>query len=122
MGARAFKQALEQQSGGAMQVQLYPNRQLGDDKQLVEGVRFGTVDADVVTNAVTAQTEAAFGVLDLPFLFESDTHVQTVLDGAVGSELAKRMAAKGVVVLGYFEGGRKTVGAGRRWAVRVVLV
>src|SRR3546814_1052923 len=71
IGARAFKQALEQQSGGAMQVQLYPNRQLGDDKQLVEGVRFGTVDAAVVTNAVTAQTEPAFGVLDLPFLFEN---------------------------------------------------
>ncbi|MBO9354792.1 DctP family TRAP transporter solute-binding subunit [Bordetella petrii] len=109
MGARAFKQALERQSNGAMQVQLYPNRQLGDDKQLVEGVRFGTVDAAVVTNAVTAQTEPAFGVLDLPFLFESDVHVQKVLDGAVGAELAKRMAAKGVVVLGYFEGGFRSL-------------
>lgn len=109
IGARAFKQALEKQSGGALQVQLYPNRQIGDDKQLVEGVRFGTVDAAIVTNAVTAQTEPAFGVLDLPFLFENEAHVQRVLDGAVGADLAKRMAAKGAVVLGYFEGGFRSL-------------
>src|SRR5690606_26658298 len=81
----------------------------GDDKQLVEGTRFGTVDAAVVTNAVTAQTEPAFGVLDLPFLFENEAHVHKVLDGAVGDELAKRMAAKGVVVLGYFDGGFRSM-------------
>ncbi|RCW64772.1 TRAP transporter substrate-binding protein [Pseudorhodoferax soli] len=109
IGARAFKQALEKQSGGAMQVQLYPNRQIGDDKQLVEGVRFGTVDAAVVTNAVTAQTEPAFGVLELPFLFENDAHVQRVLDGPVGADLAKRLAARGAVVLGYFEGGFRSL-------------
>lgn len=109
IGARAFKQALEKQSGGAMQVQLYPNRQIGDDKQLVEGVRFGTVDAAVVTNAVTAQTEPAFGVLELPFLFENEAHVQRVLDGAVGADLARRLAAKGAVVLGYFEGGFRSL-------------
>lgn len=109
MGAHAFKKALEAQSKGAMQVQLYPNRQIGDDKQLVEGVRFGTVDAAVVTNAVTAQTEAGFGVLELPFLFENEAHVQKVLDGAVGADLAKRLAAKGAVVLGYFEGGFRSM-------------
>lgn len=109
IGARAFKQALEKHSGGAMQVQLYPNRQIGDDKQLVEGVRLGTVDAAVVTNAVTAQTEAAFGVLELPFLFESEAHVHKVLDGQVGAELAQRLAAKGAVVLTYFEGGFRSL-------------
>jgi tripartite ATP-independent transporter DctP family solute receptor len=109
MGAHAFKKALEKQSGGQLQVQLYPNRQIGDDKQLVEGVRFGTVDAAVVTNAVTAQTESAFGVLELPFLFENEAHLQKVLDGPVGADLAKRLATKGAIVLGYFEGGFRSL-------------
>lgn len=109
MGARAFKQALEKQSNGSLQVQLYPNRQIGDEKQLVEGLRFGTVDAAVVTNAVTAQAEPAFSVLDLPFVFENEAHVQRVLDGPVGADLAKRLAAKGIVVLGYFEGGFRSM-------------
>ena len=101
VSAHAFKKALEKRSNGAIQVQLYPNRQLGDEKQVVEGLRFGTVDASVVTNAVTAQVEPAFGVIDLPFVFESQAHAWKVLDGAVGADLAQRAAAKGLVVLAY---------------------
>lgn len=109
VSARSFKQAVEKRSAGAITVQLYPNRQLGDEKQVVEGLRFGTVDASVVTNAVTAQVEPAFGVIDLPFVFENQAHAWKVLDGAVGADLAKRAEAKGLVVLAYTEGGFRSM-------------
>jgi len=109
VGARAFKTSLERLSAGAILVQLYPNRQLGDEKQLVEGLRFGTVEAAVVTNAVTAQAESAFQLLDLPFIFENEKQVHKVLDGSAGASLAKRLAAKGIVVLGYFDGGFRSM-------------
>jgi tripartite ATP-independent transporter DctP family solute receptor len=109
IGAHAFKQHVEKLSNNTIQVQLYPNRQIGDEKQLVEGLRFGTVDAAVVTNAVTAQADSAFQVLDLPFVFENDKQVQKVLDGPVGEELGKRLAAKNIVLLGYFDGGFRSM-------------
>ena len=52
VGARAFKERVEAASGGRIEVQLYPNRQLGDEKPMVEGMRLGTVDAGIITNAV----------------------------------------------------------------------
>jgi tripartite ATP-independent transporter DctP family solute receptor len=107
--ARAFKQAVEKRSNGTVQVQLYPNRQLGDEKQVLEGVRFGTVDAAVITNAVTAQVEPAFGVIDLPFVFENQAHAWKVLDGPVGADLSKRIAGKGILVLAYTEGGFRSM-------------
>lgn len=105
VGARAFKSAVERESRGTVEVQLFPNRQLGDERQLLEGMRFGTVDAGIITNAVIAQLEPAFQVNDLPFLFANEGQAYKVLDGAVGTELAKRLATKGIVVLGYMEGG-----------------
>ena len=45
IGARAFKQRVEAGSGGRIEVQLFPNRQLGDEKPMLEGMRLGTVDA-----------------------------------------------------------------------------
>src|SRR6188472_121108 len=60
VGAHAFKKALEAASKGSIEVQLFPNRQLGDEKPMVEGMRFGTVDAAIITNAVVAQLEPAF--------------------------------------------------------------
>lgn len=105
MGARAFKTAVERDSNGSLEVQLYPNRQLGDERQLLEGMRFGTVDGGVITNAVIAQIEPAFSVNDLPFLFSNEDQAHKAFDGAVGVELSKRLLSKGIVMLGYMEGG-----------------
>ena len=105
IGARYFKSEVEKLTNGQVQVQLYPNRQIGDEKQLMEGMRFGTVDAGFVTNAVLAQIEPAFQVNDLPFLYSSAAQAQKVLDGPVGQGLAARLAKKGIVTLGFMEGG-----------------
>jgi tripartite ATP-independent transporter DctP family solute receptor len=105
IGARAFKEALEKNAGGQIEVQLYPNRQLGDEKVLVEGMRFGTVDAGIITNALVAPVESAFQLNDLPFLFSSEQQAHKVLDGQVGQAMAKKLEAKGIIVLGYMEGG-----------------
>jgi tripartite ATP-independent transporter DctP family solute receptor len=105
VGARAFKEEVEKATGGSVEVQLYPNRQIGDERQMLEGMRFGTVDAGVITNAVIAQIEPAFQVNDLPFLYANEAQAHKILDGKVGQDLAKRLESKGIVVLGYMEGG-----------------
>ena len=104
-GARTFKQAVERQSNGRIEVQLFPNRQLGDEKPMLEGLRFGTLDAAVITNAVVAQIEPAFQVNDLPFLYSNEAQAHRVLDGKVGQTLAKKLESKGIVALGFMEGG-----------------
>lgn len=104
-GAHTFKNAVERQSKGRIDVQLFPNRQLGDEKPMLEGLRFGTIDAAVITNAVVAQIEPAFQVNDLPFLFSNEAQAHHVLDGKVGQTLAKKLEAKGIVALGFMEGG-----------------
>ncbi len=105
VGARAFKSAVERETRGTVEVQLFPNRQLGDERPMLEGMRFGTVDAGIITNAVIAQIEPSFQVNDLPFLFANQAQAHRVLDGAVGAELTKRLSAKGIQVLGFMEGG-----------------
>ena len=105
VGARAFKAALEQRVGERMDVQLFPNRALGDERPMLDGMRLGTVDMGVITNAVIAQVEPAFQLCDMPFLFGSEEQGHRVLDGAVGQQLKARLEARGVVPLGYMEGG-----------------
>ena len=76
IGARAFKQAVEAESKGRIEVQLFPNRPLGDEKPMLEGMRLGTVDAAIITNAVVAQIEPAFQLNDLPFLYSDEAQAQ----------------------------------------------
>jgi len=104
-GAHTFKNAVERQSKGRITVELFPNRQLGDEKPMIEGLRFGTIDAAVITNAVVAQIEPAFQVNDLPFLFSNEAQAHRVLDGKVGQTLARKLESKGIMALGFMEGG-----------------
>lgn len=104
IAARAFKKALEAE-GGDISVELYPNRQIGDEKQLAEGLRLGTVDAAVITNAAYSQVEPAFQVNDLPFLYGSEAKVFEVLDGELGATLAAKLENKGILLLSYLAGG-----------------
>ncbi|WP_374446713.1 TRAP transporter substrate-binding protein [Stella sp.] len=105
IAANLFKQKVEALVPGKVQVNLFPNRQIGDEKELLEGMRFGTVDMGVITNAVVANLETGFQVNDLPFLYADEAQAHRVLDGPVGQELKDRLAKKGVIALGFMEGG-----------------
>jgi len=109
IGAVEFKSQVEKMSEGKVTVELYPNRQLGDEKELIEGVRFGTVDLALVVNAVIANVEPSFQILDMPFLFSNSTQAAEVLDGEVGEMLAEKLKKKGIIVLGYHEGGFRSM-------------
>lgn len=103
--AHAFKTELEAALPGRVEVQLFPNRQLGDDKEILEGLQFGTIDMGVITNAVVANLEPTYQLVDLPFLFGSAEQAHEVLDGDVGQQLAANLRDDGVISLGAAEGG-----------------
>lgn len=105
IAAHAFKDSLESKLSGDVTVSLFPNRQLGDDKEILEGLRFGTIDMGIITNAVVANLDPSFQLLDLPFLFSDSAQAHRVLDGQVGVQLANNLEDKGIYSLGIAEGG-----------------
>jgi len=105
IAAREFSAALEELSPGTFNVRFFPNRQLGDDKELIEALSFGTVDAAVITNAVIANVQPSFQLNDMPFLYSDESQAHRVLDGPVGQKLMQQLSANNIVGLGFAEGG-----------------
>ena len=105
VGGRTFKQRVEAATGGRLDVQLYPNRQLGDEKPLVEGMRLGTVDAGIITNAVLAQIEPTLQLNDLPFLFANEEQARAFLDGPVGFVPAENLVGRADIIFFSVEAG-----------------
>lgn len=103
--AHAFKDSLESRLGGELTVSLFPNRQLGDDREILEGLQFGTIDLGIITNAVVANLDPTYQLLDLPFLFGSSEQAHNVLDGEVGQQLQQNLRDDNIVSLGIAEGG-----------------
>jgi tripartite ATP-independent transporter DctP family solute receptor len=103
--AHAFKDALERRLPNGIMVNLFPNRQLGDDKEILEGLKFGTIDLGIITNAVVANVEPTYQLMDLPFLFGNSEQAHRFLDGDIGTQLKNNLLDNGIYSLGIAEGG-----------------
>lgn len=105
VGAHAFKDAINEVMPERISVAFFPNRQLGDEKEMMEGLQFGTIEMAIITNAVVANFEPSYQVVDLPFLFANAEQAHEVLDGPIGERLADNLEDEGIVSLGAMEGG-----------------
>ena len=103
--ARQFKKAINEVAPKQFDVQFFPNRALGDEKEMLEGLSFGTIDMAVITNAPVASIVSAFQINDLPFLYSTDTQAFELMDGPVGNELKEQLKAKNIVALGFAASG-----------------
>jgi len=103
--ARQFAEALEKEAPGQFNVEFYPNRALGDEKEMLEGLSFGTLHMAVITNAPIASIEPAFQINDLPFLYADEKKAHAVLDGEAGQKLMKKLESKNIIGFGFAEGG-----------------
>jgi TRAP-type transport system periplasmic protein len=96
---------LEKRAPGRFNLSFFPNRQLGDEKEMVQGMQLGTVDAGLITNSIVANVEPSFQINDLPFLYASAEQAHRILDGELGQKLFDKLAKKNIVGLAYCESG-----------------
>lgn len=100
-----FKEIVEKKTAGKVEVKLYPNNQLGGERDAIEGMSLGTIDMGIITNAPVGGFVPQFQVLDLPFIFSDEQQAYKVLDGEFGQSLLKKLEARGIKGFGFAEGG-----------------
>ena len=116
--AERFKQLAEERTKGRVKVEVYPNSSLFKDGEEMEALQLGSVQ-------MLAPSLAKFGplgvrefeVFDLPYIFDDTTELHKVTEGPVGKMLFKKLEAKGIVGLAYWDNGFKDMSANR--AIRV---
>lgn len=88
----AFKQAVEELSGGAMTVEVYANGQLFGQADALQAIQQGTLDIANSDTALLANYNPAAGVLDIPFLMKNreqalkcvqDEEITDYIDGMI---------------------------------------
>lgn len=104
--ALKFKEDLEKLSPN-VQVNIFPAKQLGNERDLVEGLQMGSVQITTITSALTAGFVPGFKVFSLPFLFRDADHLFKVMDSDIGENLVEPMKKAGLIKLGYCYGGSR---------------
>lgn len=105
LGAQRFADLVAERTKGQITVKIFPNAQLGNERDLVEGLQLGTVQMVVSANAPLSRYSEKVLLFDLPFLFRDDAHWDKVVDGPIGRSVAVEFTPFGFRSVGYFDGG-----------------
>jgi len=100
-----FGELIESKTNGEIKVQVFSNSQLGNDRDLAEGLQLGSVDMALIAG-VLGNFYEPIQLLELPYLFENQEHLKKVIYGPVGEEIKQNMQKKaGIVGLEFWERG-----------------
>lgn len=88
-----FKEEVEANSDGRIQINIRPAAQLGGDVEIIEQTQMGLVDFAIPPTGNLANFNEKMYLYDLPFLMKDLEAAKRVLDGEVGEELLKTLEA-----------------------------
>ena len=100
-----FSKKVAQRTNNAIQVDVFPSGQLGNDPKTLEGVKLGTIDIGMTGNPFFTSFAPEMNAFDLPYLFRDFDHAYKVIDGPIGQELRNGLEKNGMMPIGVLEIG-----------------
>lgn len=113
-GWKKFKEVVEARSNGDISVRIYPNNQLGSDRETTESVQLGNLHMACPSSSILAPFAKEVFVLDLFFLFKDRDMAYRVLDGEPGKKLLATLEKSRLKGLGYMENGFRNLSNSKR--------
>ena len=89
-------------------MEIYPNQQLGSEREVLELLQIGTLDMTKVSVATLENFAPKTRILGLPYLFKDRAHAFAVLDGHIGRELLDDGLQYWLKGLGYYDAGYRS--------------
>jgi TRAP-type C4-dicarboxylate transport system substrate-binding protein len=105
MGLQKLRELLEAKTDGKATIEIFPNGQIGDESQLVEGVLLSTIDMAMTSNSLLSNVVNDFRVLDMPFMFENIALLSKALEGAAKAKMQEAAKASGYQLIGSYSSG-----------------
>lgn len=102
-----FAELVKEKTNGRINIQVYYNAQLGDEKSGVEQVQYGGLDFTRASLSVLAEFDKELNVLSLPYLFSSSDQMWKVLDGPIGQKFLNGISGSKMVGLSWFDAGAR---------------
>ncbi|OGP74591.1 MAG: C4-dicarboxylate ABC transporter substrate-binding protein [Deltaproteobacteria bacterium RBG_16_49_23] len=109
LGAVKFAELVAQRTKNKVKIDVYPSTQLGNERDMVEGLQLGTIDLVVTSTGPLGGFVPKMFVVDLPFLFRDREHAYKVLDGPNGKDLLDAFSGKGIKGLAFWENGFRQI-------------
>ncbi|WP_415926375.1 TRAP transporter substrate-binding protein [Ningiella sp. W23] len=108
LGMEYMADELNRLSSGDMSITIYPNQQLGTERQTLELLQIGSVGMTKVSAAVLENFAPNVKVVSLPYIFESKAHAHRVMDSEIGRDLLKESEQFWLRGLTFYDAGSRS--------------
>ena len=105
---QSMSDELSKATNGKISIKVYPNSQLGGERDTIEQVKLGALDFIRVNSGTLNTVCPAVTVPVLPFLFRDKPHMRAVLDGPIGDEILADCEAHGLIGLAFYDSGARS--------------
>ncbi|SDX32723.1 sialic acid TRAP transporter substrate-binding protein SiaP [Litoreibacter albidus] len=107
VGAHEFERLVEERSNGEIDVRVFSDAQLGNQREMVEQLRSGTLEVTWVTTGFFGSWEPVLGTLEIGYIFDDREHAFRAFEGPLGERVAELVEPQGVELLGFYEAGMR---------------
>ncbi len=103
-----MRDRLEEESGGTITVDIFPNEQLGSEREMIELVQLGIIDMTKTSTALMENFVPEMSVFGIPYVFRSNEHMWEVLEGPVGAHVKQLGEPVKIFGLCYYDSGSRS--------------
>jgi tripartite ATP-independent transporter DctP family solute receptor len=99
---------LAEVSGGRMRIEIHPNGQLGEERELIEMLQIGSLAMTKVSASPLESFVPEMAVFSTPYVFRDEEHLWRVLDGEIGRDLLLAGESSFLRGLCYYDAGPRS--------------
>ncbi len=99
---------LKEKSDSTVLIEIYPNQQLGTERECLELLQIGSLGMTKVSTGVLENFVPELKVFGLPFLFRDKDHRYKVLEGEIGENLLDASLPKRLKGLTFYDAGSRS--------------
>ena len=103
-----FAQQVYERTDGRIQIIVYPDEALGDERAVIEQMQFGGIDFSRLNLSPLAELDSRFYLLQLPYLYDSGEHMWRVLDSELGEKYLDMVQDLGLYGLSWVDAGARS--------------
>jgi tripartite ATP-independent transporter DctP family solute receptor len=103
-----FADIVRERTGGAVEVAIFPDGQIGQELDLLAQARAGKLDLVKVSASALERLAPACRAFNLPFLMRDRAHWRRVMTGDVGADVLASAEPAGLIGLGYYDAGSRS--------------
>ena len=97
-----------EKSGGKILITVYPNQQLGTERECLELLQIGSLGMTKVSSSVLEGFAPDFKVFSLPYIFESEEHKFKFFESKIGRQLLRSPEKYWLRGLCYYDAGSRS--------------